>query len=75
MVQFIYSNFLQKGTNFIDEHNFAQPFKSSNFGGNGGRFEKYSVPNNVLSYFKKNENPIQIDFSRYNKFGVKVCIC
>jgi len=40
-----------------------------------GRFENYSVPNNVLSYFKKDENPIQIDFTRYNKFGVKVCIC
>jgi hypothetical protein len=40
-----------------------------------GRFENYSVPNSVLSYFKKDENPIQIDFSRYNKFGVKVCIC
>jgi hypothetical protein len=40
-----------------------------------GKFENYSVPNNVLSYFKKDENPIQIDFSRYNKFGVKVCVC
>jgi ankyrin repeat protein len=40
-----------------------------------GRFENYSVPNNVLSFFKKDENPIQIDFTRYNKYGVKVCIC
>jgi len=39
------------------------------------RFENYSIPNNVLSYFKKDENPIQIDFTLYNKFGVKVCVC
>jgi ankyrin repeat protein len=39
------------------------------------RFQNYSVPNNVLSYFKKYENSIQIDFTRYNKYGVKICIC
>ena len=39
------------------------------------RFENYSIPNNVLSYFKKDENPIQIDLTLYNKFGVKVCVC
>jgi len=40
-----------------------------------GRFENYSVPNNVLYYFKKDEQPIDIDFTKYNKYGVKVCIC
>ena len=39
------------------------------------RYEKYGIPKNTLYFFQNEENPIQIDFSLYNKHGVKLCVC